>query len=64
MKITDIFPHLNTKPEPSVRRNLSWTKKGPGRRHNFLTAKQQSAKEKMMIAGLSATQAYETLGVL
>lgn len=48
-----------------LNKNPSWTKKGPGRRHNHLTAKQQAAKDKMMNQlGLNATQALNTLEVI
>ncbi len=30
----------------SFPRNLSWTKRGPGRRHNLLTKNQQAFKDK------------------
>ena len=64
MTIFDIFPALNRNYIPSVKRNTSWTKKGPGRRHNILTSKQQTAKNHMMQAGMTASRALETLGVI
>ena len=44
MSLLDIFPSLGAG-VTSRPRNLSWTKAGPGRRHNHLTAKQQKAKD-------------------
>jgi hypothetical protein len=46
-----------------LNKNPSYTKKGPGRRHNHLTAKEQAAKDKMMtVGGLNASQALNVLG--
>lgn len=62
MKITDVFPALEEKPEHLPRKRPSWTKRGPGRRHNSLTKREQDSKDKMMFAGLSATEALRELG--
>ena len=43
MTIRDLFPTIGMGRD-SLPRNLSWTKRGPGRRHNHLTAAQQRAK--------------------
>jgi hypothetical protein len=59
MNITHVFPALLEKHEPCVRRNLSWTKSGPGRRHNKLTARQQEGVDALMRSGVNATRARE-----
>jgi hypothetical protein len=43
MSLLDIFPSLGSG-SISRPRGLSWTKRGPGRRHNHLTAAQQKGK--------------------
>lgn len=62
MDIKSIFPALDEKPSGLSGKQLSWTKKGPGHRHNKLTKREQGAKDKMMVAGLNATQALVALG--
>jgi hypothetical protein len=59
MKITDAFPALLDRYVPTVFTNKTWTKKGPGRRHNKLTRKQQSAMDKAITQGATATQCYQ-----
>lgn len=60
MKITDVFPALLEKHAPGTRRSLSWTRRGPGRRHNTLTKRQQDAKDlAMRDGGMNATKAIE-----
>jgi hypothetical protein len=59
MNITHVFPALLEKHEPCVRRNLSWTKSGPGRRHNKLTASQQKVMDALVHSGMNATRARE-----
>lgn len=62
MNILSFFPALAEKPEKRLNKNLTWTKRGPGRRHNHLTAKQQSAKEYLMsTGGMNASQALEVV---
>lgn len=65
MQITDIFPALLERHEKRLNKNPSWTKRGPGRRHNYLTKKQQDSKDFMTGAGgLNASKALELLGVI
>jgi hypothetical protein len=59
MKITDVFPALTNTHIPGVRRNRTWTKKGPGRRHNWLTRRQQDAMNLAMSKGATAAQCYQ-----
>lgn len=62
MKITDIFPGLIEKNTKLLNKNSSWRKKGPGRRHNHLTAAQQSRKNSLMAhAGMNASEALEVV---
>ena len=52
--IYSIFPALLEKHVKTSGKNKSWTKSGPGRRHNYLTAAQQRAADyKKLGASLS-----------
>lgn len=44
-----IWPTLGEKSQKIDGKNLSWTKKGPGRKHNHLTKAQVEAKAKQNI---------------
>lgn len=61
MRITDIWPTFRQPLSRMSSRQPSWTRSGPGRRHNPLTRKQQERKNQLMNAGLNATQALEAL---
>lgn len=63
MNIKDVFPALGEKSTKLLNKNSSWTKRGPGRRHNPLTAKHQAANTMLMTkVGMSATQALNAIG--
>lgn len=62
MDIKQVFPALDEKPSGLTNRQLSWTKKGPGRRHNRLNAVEQRVKEQLMVGGMTATKALVALG--
>lgn len=49
-----IWPTLGAKPPKIDGRNTSWTKKGPGRRHQYLTAKEVAARNasQMILGGI------------
>ena len=65
MHITELFPSLLLgKPKKLVASRPSWTKKGPGRRHNNLTGTQQRLVNHLMQGGMNATQARSTVGAL
>jgi hypothetical protein len=65
MKITDLFPSLLLgKPIKRVASRPSWTKKGPGRRHNNLTSGQQALKNHLMSGGMNATKALTAVGAI
>lgn len=52
--IFTIFPALLERHVKTSCKNKSWTKSGPGRRHNYLTAAQQKAADnKKLGASLS-----------
>lgn len=65
MNTTQVFPALGERHEKRVSTRLSWTKKGPGRRHNRLSGVQQRAKDALMFrVGMTATQALTHLQLL
>lgn len=64
MRITEIFPALLNKPNLVARRQKSWTKKGPGRVHNPLTAEEQKRKNQMVASGVSASAALRYIGAI
>lgn len=63
MNILDLFPTLGAGRFKTTR-NTTWTKKGPGRRHNPLTGRQQRAKDALLAKGLNAQQALTVLNVI
>jgi len=63
MQITDIWPTFRQPLGKTPRTQLSWTRKGPGRRHNPLTKKQQGWKDRLIAAGMNASDALLHMGV-
>jgi hypothetical protein len=63
MNILDLFPTLGAG-RLKTTRNTTWTKKGPGRRHNPLTAGQQRVKDALIAKGMTAQQALTALDVI
>jgi len=64
MQITDIWPTFRQPLGKTPRTQPSWTRKGPGRRHNPLTKQQQGWKERLMATGMTATQALRHMQVI